>query len=385
MKKILIITGTYLPGKNAGGPIESIKNLTNSLKDEFEFYIITTNRDFGEKKTYENIEVNQWYEQNNVKVKYYYKNDFSIFKIKKMLIENDYDLIYLQSIFCLRYTILPILTDKLFKLKNKILIAPRGNLDKGALSLKKYKKILFLKLAKILGIYKNVLWHATAKIEEENIKEIFGRAKIYKMSNLKENIKVIKKNTKKKNILRLIHISRIHPKKNLIFFLESLEKLDKKILKNIVLDIYGPIEDKEYWEKCKNIIKVSGMKCNYLGYVENKEVVPKISEYDFFVLPTLGENFGHVILESLIAHTPIIISKNTPWKNIEDKNIGYILDLNSYQKTEKIINECLELDWQKYQGFIERIKQYLKIDYNLQEEKEKVLICLNSIIEGKNE
>ena len=35
-------------------------------------------------------------------------------------------------------------------------------------------------------------------------------------------------------------------------------------------------------------------------------------EYDLLFLPTKGENFGHVILESMSAGTPVLISDTTP-------------------------------------------------------------------------
>ena len=38
---------------------------------------------------------------------------------------------------------------------------------------------------------------------------------------------------------------------------------------------------------------------------------------DFLILPTKGENFGHVIAESLSASLPVIISQNTPWRNLQ--------------------------------------------------------------------
>jgi len=35
MKKILVLQDWYYPGFKAGGPIKSIRNIVNNLKDEF--------------------------------------------------------------------------------------------------------------------------------------------------------------------------------------------------------------------------------------------------------------------------------------------------------------------------------------------------------------
>jgi glycosyltransferase involved in cell wall biosynthesis len=46
--------------------------------------------------------------------------------------------------------------------------------------------------------------------------------------------------------------------------------------------------------------------------VYSREILHK---YDLFILPTLNENFGHSIVESLSVGTPVLISDNTPWRS----------------------------------------------------------------------
>ena len=53
--KVLIITEGYFPGNNYGGPPVSINNLCRLLKDKADFYIITKDHDFKDKKRYDNI------------------------------------------------------------------------------------------------------------------------------------------------------------------------------------------------------------------------------------------------------------------------------------------------------------------------------------------
>lgn len=45
------------------------------------------------------------------------------------------------------------------------------------------------------------------------------------------------------------------------------------------------------------------------------------------LLPTLGENFGHSIIEALSAGLPVIISNRTPWKNLIAEGVGADLPL----------------------------------------------------------
>ena len=53
--KVLIITEGYFPGNNYGGPPVSINNLCRLLKDKADFFIITKDHDFKDRKRYDNI------------------------------------------------------------------------------------------------------------------------------------------------------------------------------------------------------------------------------------------------------------------------------------------------------------------------------------------
>lgn len=44
-------------------------------------------------------------------------------------------------------------------------------------------------------------------------------------------------------------------------------------------------------------------------------------------MPTQGENYGHVFIEALSSGTPILLSDQTPWRNLKDKGIGWDIPL----------------------------------------------------------
>ena len=56
-------------------------------------------------------------------------------------------------------------------------------------------------------------------------------------------------------------------------------------------------------------------------------MVKTFSLYDLFLLPTGGENYGQVIAECLTAGTPVLISTETPWRNLEPDGLGWDVDL----------------------------------------------------------
>ncbi|NMM30632.1 MAG: glycosyltransferase [Cellulomonas sp.] len=110
---------------------------------------------------------------------------------------------------------------------------------------------------------------------------------------------------------RFVSISRICENKNLRLALQALNL----VASELDFDIYGPIEDKKYWASCQRLVDKSpeNVRVNYRGLLRSDQVQEAFAQYDGFIFPTLGENFGHVIAESLSAGCPVMCSQQTPW------------------------------------------------------------------------
>ncbi|WP_424407572.1 glycosyltransferase family 4 protein [Pasteurella sp. PK-2025] len=344
--KILILIGTYLPGVKGGGPIRTIHNLVSRLNDEFDFFIITSDRDLHDKKPYENITLNEWTKVDNVNI--YYLQDKAL--LLNVINSIDYDLIYINSFFSVHYSIKPIFWRKIKKARNKpIIIAPRGEFSSAALNIKSKKKKLFITLAKCLSLYtKDIVWQGSSDDEKKDITLFLSQNNIpYKeivvasdLANLKSIH--IDKDKPQNNELRICFLSRIVPIKNIKFALNVLKQVDFPIF----LGIYGPIEDYEYWNDCLKLIShlPHNINVEYFGIVENKKVQETIARYDLFFVPTKGENYGHVFIEALSSATPILLSDRTPWKNLEKNGIGWDIPLNDMNKFVEVLYQFYHLD-----------------------------------------
>ena len=69
-KRILVFSGYYVPGYKGGGPIRSLENIFNQLSEDIDFYLVTLNRDLGDKKPYKGINTNTWTTVGKVSVFY---------------------------------------------------------------------------------------------------------------------------------------------------------------------------------------------------------------------------------------------------------------------------------------------------------------------------
>jgi glycosyltransferase involved in cell wall biosynthesis len=76
------------------------------------------------------------------------------------------------------------------------------------------------------------------------------------------------------------------------------------------------------------------------GLVEPAQVIPTLAQHDLFLLPTRGENFGHVIHEALRAGLPVLISDQTPWRGLAPLRVGWDLSLGDESGFVKRIEEA---------------------------------------------
>ncbi len=320
---ILCFVAHYLPGFCSGGPVQSIANFVDHLGDEFDIRIVTRDRDLSDTVPYPDVLIDVWSTLGKAKVFYASPSMISLKGITTLLRDTPHDILYINSFFAFEFTALPLLLRRIGIVPVKpCVIAPRGEFSTGALALKKFKKWIYISLVKKLGLYRNLHWQASSDFEKADICREFGS--VAKWINvapdltplLTENLKISK--TRVPGPLRLIFLSRISPKKNLDFLIRVLAKISAEV----DLAIYGPQEDALYWKKCLDLINQlpQNIHVKVCGQVPQEQVRNTFSEHDVFVFPTLGENFGHVIFESLMACTPVIVSNQTPW--LQDNNGG---------------------------------------------------------------
>lgn len=353
--KILILSDYYLPGYKAGGPIRSIKNMINNLKINHEFIVLTRDHDIGE---HEPFPTNMRQPHDNIY--YLSKQDGYVKSFIRITDKIDYNLYYLNSFFSLWFSILPLLLIKFSIIKHRpVLIAPRGELSKNALRIKAIKKRLFLFLAKRLNLYRNVLWQASNEAELKDIKRIMGRgALVHIAANIvnQRNEAKRKKTPKEAGVCRIAFLSRISKKKNLLYALHIL----RRVCVNVQFDIYGPVEDLLYWQKCKSLILKLPANINvyYHGEILPDTVIDVLAQHDLFFLPTKNENFGHVIFESLSAGCPVLISDTTPWSELEKYGVGWDISLPEKQRFVDVINRIGEMSDETYQTLVAKVLDY---------------------------
>lgn len=314
---MFIFTQYFTPAKKAGGPITSISNVVAALDQEFS--IVSRGQDLNERENLEGIEVDTWTDS---KRNYFVGMGFSSLRsYLKLLRSHSKEVFYINGIFDWKMNLLPMVIGK------KLIISPRGMLQQGALKNGAVKKGFYLAICRYQLKTKNVIWHATDEVEATDIQTIFGESqKVQIISNIPNYFKQkIIKSPKSGEEIKLVYYSLISQKKQLHIVLKSIEKSSIPIS----LAIYGPVKDETYWKECLQIISQSEklkVHVQYKGPLSMNDLPDVLPTYDYFILPTLGENFGHAIFEALNCYLPVIISSKTPWIFKENEDFGFILD-----------------------------------------------------------
>ena len=368
-KQIFIFNQYYYPAIKAGGPVKSLKLLCEVLKDKFDISIFTSSFDIDKKKIFRK-------KNKNLNI----INFDSYIDILKFLFQNFFNkkrnsVFYFNSFFNVKYTILPLIFMKFFALKNKVILAPRGELFDTEIKKKFIKKIIYIIFFKFF-LKKNIIFHATSLDEKKIINKIFDKNKINILPNLIEINKKIFYLKKIKEPFKFIFYSRISPKKNLLMTLNVLSKLNFPI----IFHIYGPIENKIYWKSIKSKISYLNKNNNQLN-ISYKGVVKSnpykiINNYNFFILLSDSENFGHVIFESIYSKCIPIITSNAPWTILSKFKCGLLLDNKNLNlnKIRKFIKRS-KINSKEIQN---KLEQIVKRTYSKQKKLKYEKLFINS-------
>jgi len=241
-------------------------------------------------------------------------------------------------------------------LESKLIMAPRGMLKQSALQFKAGKKKIYLALFSILGLHRQLKFQATDKTEFDDIKSRYPDNSVELVRSFPTTLKKEPLSVaKSEGSLNIIFVGRIHPIKNLDYLLNAL----RSVKGQVTCTIAGTMEDQSYWQECRKIIEQlpAAITVKNAGELAFPLLQELLATQHILVLPTKGENFGHAIFESLILGKPVLISDQTPWKNLEPMKAGWELPLDSPKVFSEKIQEAVNWNQAEYDLWSKGAKQ----------------------------
>jgi glycosyltransferase involved in cell wall biosynthesis len=361
--RILLFSNWFAPGYKGGGSQLAAVNLVRTLIDQFDFWVVTSDRDAGDTQSY-GVENGQWADVDGAHVLYLRPDLRRFCTIWSLVRSREYDLIHVNSVFSIVFAAYPLFARLLAASETPFVVSPHGEMASPALAKKPFRKSIYLKLARAAGLFRRAHWHATSMLEKQDIEHIWGNSADVAMAPLLPPAEIAKDISRRRppktsGKLRAAFLSRIDRMKNLDVAIEAVSAVP-----DITLDIYGPIGQQDYWLECRARIERSARPeaFTYREGVNPGEVLGLLSQHDLLLQLSQSENFGYSILESLAAGCPVLISDRTPWRNLIEAGVGFDVSLSETGKMQDYLIKMRDLDETVHAQWRKRARTYA-LDY----------------------
>ena len=160
--------------------------------------------------------------------------------------------------------------------------------------------------------------------------------------------------------VRLLFISRVHPKKGLDLLLEALPGLTGDWELYVAGD--GPAD---YTRKIRSKAKRLGLtdRIKWIGWVDATEKWPLITGSDLMVLPSFNENFAIVVVEALALGLPVLVSDQVGlFDYVRLQNFGWVSP-RTITDLRTTLQEAID-DEHKRQWIRELAPEQIRIDFD---------------------
>lgn len=347
-KRVLIFATSFAPAIKAGGPARSITNLARLAALSASVDVVAPDRDLGDASPFPGVS-GQNIELDGARVNYLDTRSVHQWSdLLRRLRTSDYDLVLLNSVWNVPLSITPaaLIALRLIHTRATVLM-PRGELEPGALLFGSRKKRIAAPLVRQLYGRVVTAFVATSATEKRNIERYFRQSRVLVTGNNTPDILPFRCSGEQQGQLRIGFASRIHAKKGLLEALTGLTRVSCPV----ELQIAGTIEDPEYWSACQSAIRrlPDNVRAKYVGVLARDQVSDFFGGLDYTILLTAGENYGHVIAESLQSGCPVIITPTTPWTDAVRQGGGALVDdPNDAEAVAEVVESCWEVS--KMQG-----------------------------------
>lgn len=203
------------------------------------------------------------------------------------------------------------------------------------LIIKFFMKFLYKRANMVIGISKK-LSSDLSKYCNCKVKTIYNPAYDKKIYKLKNKINSFFR-FKNKNIL--LNVARLEKQKDHITLLKAIKIVLKKI--DVFLIIVGYGSEKK---KITNFIKKNKLKKNIIIIENISTPYNYFLNADLFILTSLYEGFGNVIVEAAMFNIPVISTNclSGPKEILLNGKGGYLVEIGDYKKLAEKIIFCLE-------------------------------------------
>lgn len=321
--------------KRMGGTVYSVLNYYRSIKNNIDVTVISTFKN-DETKYFDDLIKND----NNI---LNFKINLSFWRFSVNFLNyltnniSKFDVVHIHGMWTF-----PTYYAAKCAFKNNIpyIISPHGMVKKYALDQKKIKKMIYWKLIEKKLFNRAKYIHCITSGEQRSVRS-FSSSETFLLANAVDVGEC--KNKINSSEMYLLFLGRLDPIKGLENLILSMNLVD-----NVRLVIAGD-GDKSYVQHLQKMISDLHLceRVSFVGFVEKPNLHKLFNNAIATVVCSYTEVFSLVALESLANSTPVVISNQCDFDDIEKYNAGVIIKSNSPSDIAKGIEKIMKLDYKK--------------------------------------
>ncbi|MEB3296618.1 MAG: glycosyltransferase [Cyanobacteriota bacterium] len=257
---------------------------------------------------------------------------------------DDYDLVHVHALFSFTTSIAMV---RLRHLGKPYILRTIGQLNSWSLTQSPHRKQLFLSLFDQANILGAAALHFTSDFERSESERLSGSTYSFVLplgveaEDIREpSLIAAAFHDHRSKPLSFLFLSRLHPKKQLPLLFEALQLLKKNNPgRSWQLDVAGD-GNSSYLDSLKVISHSLGIsdQIRWHGHVSGEAKAALLRESDWFVLPSLSENFGISVVEALKLGLPVILTPGVAVAaDVEKYRAGFVCE-----PTVEALSSCLE-------------------------------------------
>lgn len=330
MKKVLIFSIAYYPNF-VGGAEVAVKELTDRLAS-YDFSLITLGKkDDKKEEMIGRVKVYRVGEMDKLNKLFFFLKAY--LKARELNKKENFDIVW--SIMANYAGFAALLFKFLNKDKKFILTLQEGDpieyIERKTFFVRYFFNQIFKKADKIQVISNFLKDWALSKNKNASVLVVPNGVDVNSFDRETDSSTLEEKN---EGEIRLITTSRLVKKNGIEFVIKALKDLDSKIKFTIIGK--GELE-----ESLKSLAKNLGIesRVEFLGFIEQKEIVKYLKNSDIFIRPSLSEGLGNSFIEAMVARVPVVA---TPVGGIVDflvdKETGYFVEVENVESIVKVVN-----------------------------------------------
>lgn len=242
----------------------------------------------------------------------------------------------------------------------KVVWSPHGMLAPWALHYKWFKKKVAWMLYQKRDLQRADALHVTAPGEDSDVRRVGLKNPVIVVPlGVRMPTERLACKRKGSSPTTLLFTGRVAPIKALANLIAAM-----KISQGWRLRIVGPDGDGHVAE-LKALAEETGVagRIDFVGPKYGAELEQEYRHADCFILPSFSENFGSVVVEAMAAGVPVIVSRGTPWQEVEERQCGWWVE-NDPETLARTIVEMMALTENERCAMGARGREWIRRDFS---------------------